>query len=128
MVQNSMGHRYFKNAILDRCSTVVLKVERIRSQEVYICRLTKSIFTGWQKSYFEADKNNVLMFTKSILTGSKNHIHGFENNIFGGSEKLYLQVHKKYIFRFTPQMEIVYQSVASFFVQTLIEGYNGDVT
>ena len=30
--------------------------------------------------------------------------------------------------RFTPQMEIVYQSVATFFVQTLIEGYNGEIT
>ena len=28
--------------------------------------------------------------------------------------------------RYTSQMEVVYQAIANFLVQTLIEGYNGD--
>ena len=28
--------------------------------------------------------------------------------------------------RYTAQMEVVYQAIANFLVQTLIEGYNGD--
>ena len=41
---------------------------------------------------------------------------------------VYRKFPENHLCRFTPQMEIVYQSVATFFVQTLIEGYNGDIT
>merc|ERR1719481_1643614 len=52
---------------------------------------------------------------------------GFKPKYFKHFEEPFLAMVKGSLGkRYTPQMETVYQAIAAFLVQTLIEGYNGD--
>jgi len=52
---------------------------------------------------------------------------GFKPKYFKHFEEPFLVMVKNSLGkRYTPQMEAVYQAIAAFLVQTLIEGYNGD--
>merc|ERR550517_1229877 len=71
-----------------------------------------------------------LCFSLIRKTGAfHRRLQGFKPKYFKCFEEPFIaMVQNSLGHRFTPQMEIVYQSVATFFVQTLIEGYNGDIT